>query len=167
MSRHIGGPSFEVRPHFELIANVDIATVEKQLRSGLATSPLRGRAEHGYVVIKPSADTMQYWSPHLSMSLESVDEVSHATRLRGHYGPAPAVWTMFVFFYAIIALLAVIVAVIGFANMSIDESPYILWLLPVLLALFSTLYTVSYIGQKKSKHQMKEIHTFVVSCLDL
>lgn len=165
MGRQHSGLDFEIRPHFQFVAQADVTAVEELLHTQLAASPLRGRVQHGYAVIKPSADDIQYWSPHLSMSLESEDDGT--TLIRGHYGPAPAVWTMFVFFYSIIALAFVIIGVIGLANISVDESGAVLWLLPLLFAIFSSLYAVSYIGQKKSRHQIAEMHNFVRSCLHI
>ncbi|MEL6925713.1 MAG: hypothetical protein AAFO94_16835, partial [Bacteroidota bacterium] len=86
--------------------------------------------------------------------------------LRGLYGPKPAVWTMFVFFYALVGFAVVVVSVIGFANLSIDKSGAILWLVPVLLLIFLSLYLVAYFGQRLGHDQMLTIHHFLEATLD-
>ena len=97
--------------------------------------------------------------------MEPSDSDSVKTDLSVLYGPAPNVWTMFVFFYAIIALLIVIAGVIGLANRSIGESGVVLWAIPVLVLIFASMYGVSYIGQKKGHDQVEGIYHFMKSVI--
>ena len=110
-----------------------------------------GSIHSPYVVLYPLLEDQHYWSPQLSILIE--DEQTHRT-LHGRYGPKPSVWTMFVFFYAIIGLAVIIIGVIGMANWSLGESTSILYLLPILLALFLSLFFVSAAGKKKGHDQM-------------
>ena len=88
------------------------------------------------------------------------------TILRGHYGPSPTVWTLYVFIYAILGLLILIATVIGFANMSIGNSGMILIVVPFLLISFLSFYFTSHYGQKKASHQIEELETFFNECLN-
>ena len=88
------------------------------------------------------------------------------TILRGHYGPSPTVWTLYVFIYAILGLLILIATVIGFANMSIGNSGMILIVVPFLFLAFLSFYFTSHYGQKKASHQIEELETFFNECLN-
>lgn len=159
---------FGIRPRFTLTSNASIESICSRYKAILITKqkPFEGKVRHGYISVIPADDRRHYWSPHLSVTVEQSEDDENITLLKGLYGPAPAVWTMFVFFYAIIALATVIVAVIGFANMSIDESGKILWALPFFIILFLSIYATSYYGQLKGKDQIKEIDDFFLTILD-
>ena len=127
-------------------------------------APCDGKVRYGYVSLFPKEEDRHYWSPHLSVTIE--EEIDgKGSLIRGLYGPSPAVWTMFVFVYGIIALAIVIALVIGFANMSIDESGAILWAVPFLIILLASMYLVSFYGQKKGHNQIEDIHHFFESCI--
>ena len=157
---------FQIRPRFEISSDYSLDEIQdimkKALKSGEA--PCDGKVRYGYVSMFPREEDHHYWSPHLSVTIED-HPTEDGCLLRGLYGPSPAVWTMFVFVYAIIALAAVIATVIGFANLSIDESGTILWSVPVLILLFASMYLVSSIGQKKGHDQIEDIHHFFEACI--
>ena len=102
-------------------------------------------------------DQQHYWSPRLTISMEETED---GTIIRGLYGPRPAVWTMFVFFYALIALAIMVVGTIGLSRLSLDKPGTVLWWIPVLVVIFLSLYLVSYFGQKWSGDQMVVLHEF-------
>lgn len=157
---------FQIRPRFEVSSEHTVTHLEfvmkKALKSGEA--PCSGKVRYGYVSLFPTDEDRHYWSPHLSVTIEEAED-SNGSLIRGLYGPSPAVWTMFVFVYAIIALAIVIAVVIGFANMSIDESGAILWAVPFLILLLGSMYLVSFYGQKKGHDQIEDIHHFFEKCI--
>lgn len=157
---------FQIRPRFEIASDYQVDELENIMRKAIKSdeAPCDGKVRFGYVSMFPKEEDHHYWSPHLSVTIEEHPE-QEGSLLRGLYGPSPAVWTMFVFVYGIIALSFVIVLVIGFANLSIDESGAILWIAPFLLGLFASMYLVSSIGQKKGHDQIEDIHHFFESCI--
>jgi hypothetical protein len=157
---------FQIRPRFEVSSDYEVTELETTMKQALKKedAPCAGKVRYGYVSLYPSDEDKHYWSPHLSVSIEEHTE-QKGSLLRGLYGPSPAVWTMFVFVYGIIAVAIVIALVIGFANMSIDESTTILWAVPLLLLLLGSMYLVSSIGQKKGHDQIEDIHHFFESCI--
>ncbi|MDF1697984.1 MAG: hypothetical protein P1U56_19205 [Saprospiraceae bacterium] len=157
---------FQIRPRFEIYSKYEVEELKTIMKTALASedAPCTGKVRFGYVSMYPNDEDKHYWSPHLSVTIEK-DESGNGSILRGLYGPFPAVWTMFVFVYAIIALAIVIALVIGFANMSIDESSAILWAVPFLVLLFASMYYVSYFGQKKGHDQIEDIHHFFENCI--
>jgi hypothetical protein len=96
-----------------------------------------------------------------------IEEEGDTLILDGLYGPRPNVWTMFVFFYFVIALATVIVLIVGFSNLSLGDSGMVLWLVPFLILTFCSLYLVAYLGQRLSRNQIKKLHDFVEDVLTI
>ena len=125
-------------------------------------SKIEGTVMSNFINIEPLKADQHYWSPQLAVTIE---ETERGSLLRGLYGPKPSVWTMFVFFYSIIGFAALIVSMIGLSYWSLGKESAILWLVPVLILLFLTLYLVAYIGQKFGQKQMIYLHHFMEECL--
>ncbi len=169
MNPHTDAQTFKLRPRFEIRSQLSIAEIGERFRVSYdnANKPFTGKVRTGYVSIYPVDEDRHYWSPHFSLSMEPSEDNEYETHISVLYGPAPEVWTMFVFFYAIIGLLVVIVTVIGFANKSIGESSAILWTIPLLLIIFASMYAVSYFGQKKGHDQVEEIYDYMLAILNI
>ena len=151
---------YRVRPRFKLETSLKVEELIQRISSALEKddAPCQGRINStGFGSLMLPVGQQQYWSPRLTISME---ETENGTILRGLYGPRPAVWTLFVFFYALIALAIMVVGTIGMSRISLDKSGAILWWIPVLIAVFLSLYLVSYFGQKWSRNQMVTLHEF-------
>jgi len=162
---------FQIRPRFEIASEYEVAELQEIMKKALKSddAPCAGKVRYGYVSLYPEEADHHYWSPHLSVTIEPVDNEeapdAKGSILRGLYGPSPAVWTKFVFVYAIIALSTLIATVIGLANMTIGEPTTILWAVPILILLFASMFLVSSIGQKKGHNQIEDIHHFFEKCI--
>lgn len=122
-----------------------------------------GSSTNGYATICPLEQDQHFWSPQLTITIDTEED---KTQIRGLYGPKPAVWTMFVFFYAVIAFAILIISMIGLSYWSLEMPATVLWWVPVLLLVFLTLYLVAYFGQKLGHKQMTNIHRFLEKCID-
>ena len=154
-------PHFRVRPRFQIETPHSIETLVEKIKTGLdkEDSKCNGWVNPtGYGVLFLPQEEQHYWSPQLSLTFEKLE---NGSLLRGLYGPRPAVWTMFIFFYFVIAFAALILTVIGFSNMYLGKSALILWLVPVLILTFCTLFLVAYLGQKLGHKQMVTLHHFM------
>lgn len=153
-------PPYQVRPRFQVASGDPPEVVEEKIRQGLAAddAPCQGKVHSGYVSLYLPLEEQHYWSPRLTVMVEQYET---GTLMRGLYGPRPAVWTMFVFFYAVIGFAIVVISIIGFANMSLEKSGAVLWLVPVLVIAFMSLYLVAYLGQRKGHDEMVTLHTFL------
>lgn len=157
-------PPYRVRPRFNVEVDLSVAIIEDKLRAGLAVenANCKGRVRHGYAtLVLPEVD-QHYWSPQLSLTLEAMD---NGSLIRGLYGPRPAVWTMFVFFYSLIGIAILFILIFGTSRMSVNESGSILWFIPVLILIFLSLYLVAYFGQKVGHDQMEILHRFLEDSL--
>jgi len=105
---------FQIRPRFEVASKYSVTELQDIMKKAIKSkdAPCDGKVRYGYVSLFPKEEDHHYWSPHLSVTIEEIPE-EEGSLLRGLYGPSPAVWTMFVFVYGIIALSIVIALVIG------------------------------------------------------
>jgi hypothetical protein len=151
---------YEIRPRFkkETTLSLDELTVKIQAGLDSENAPCVGHVYSGYAKLHLPQNERHYWSPQLNLSFETVD---NTTILRGLYGPRPTVWTMFIFFYALIAFITVVILVIGLSYWTLGKSTTILWVVPLLVIVFGSLYFVAYSGQKLGYDQMVTLHHFL------
>jgi hypothetical protein len=154
-----------VRPRIRFESELSSEEITNKIRTKLrdGVCPCKGQVTANFATIYPPPEEQHYWSPQLTITLEEQDET---TLVRGLYGPRPAVWTMFVFFYSIIGFATVIVSMIGLSFWTLDMPAGILWFVPVLLLLFLSLYLVAYFGQRFGHKQLTRIHRFLEDCLN-
>jgi len=164
MSEHIEFKRIRPRIHLETPLSPDEINnrIRKQLKEeGKLCS---GRSTKGFATICPPESEQHFWSPQLTITLESNED--DKTHIRGLYGPKPSVWTMFVFFYAAIGFAIMIISMIGLSYWTLGKPATILWLVPILLIVFLSLYLVAYFGQRLGHKQMTNLHRFLERCLD-
>ncbi|MEZ4987623.1 MAG: hypothetical protein R2795_21770 [Saprospiraceae bacterium] len=152
-------PFREVRPRFEVHSPKTIEELTVILKEALSKEgvPCRGQVNPGFVTIYTHDEHEHFWAPRLTVTMEREE---NGTLIRGLYGPRPAVWTMFIFFYAILGFAIMVIAIIGSSNHSLGIPSNILWWIPVLVLVFLSLYVVAYIGKKMSYGQMVTICHF-------
>ncbi|NBG67124.1 hypothetical protein [Acidiluteibacter ferrifornacis] len=150
----------QIRPRFKVRTSKSQAEIEAMINGFLKTEGCicKGKINHGFGTITIPKVEQHYWSPQLVISIEETPE---GTEMRGLYGPKPSIWTMFVFFYATIGFSIIIIAIIGLTNLSLEKSAHILWLTPVLILVFLSLYLTSHYGQKKGHDQLVILHHFI------
>ena len=94
--------TYRVRPRFKIETPLKVETLTQRIALALdkEDAPCKGRINStGFGSIMLPVDQQHYWSPRLTISMEETED---GTIIRGLYGPRPAVWTMFVFFYSFI-----------------------------------------------------------------
>jgi hypothetical protein len=151
--------SLQIRPRFKLMTQMSEMEIAQKVRASLnqEKAPCIGQMRKGFIALQLPIAAQHYWSPQLSMT---IDEEDGETIIRGLYGPRPSVWTMFVFFYAVIGLATLVITMIGLVNLQLNESSKILWFVPALATVFLSLYLVAYSGQRLGEKQMSILKTF-------
>lgn len=157
---------YRVRPRFKIESDHSVELLREKLQLGLQEeqAPCTGVVNHGYVTLYIPPQDRHYWSPQLNLTFEETEEGS---LIRGLYGPRPVVWTMFIFFYSIIGLAILFIGVIGFSYGTLGKSVSILWMEPILILIFFSLYLVAHYGQKLGEKQMIILHNFLIKSTDL
>ena len=153
-------PIHRVRPRFKVETSYTVEELVAKIKMGLEkkNAPCQGKVQAGYVNLQLPQKEQHYWSPQLTVTCE---ETENGSMLRGLYGPRPAVWTMFIFFYSVIGFATMIIAMIGLSNITLGKSGVILWLVPVLVVAFLSLYLVAYYGKKMGHDQMVVLQKFM------
>jgi len=157
-----------VRPRFQLQTRLTANEIVERFRTQLSRPdcPVVGKAHRVYISLMLPEEEQHYWSPRLTITLEDLED-ENARLLRGVYGPRPAVWTMFVFFYFVIGILVVFISIIGSSNLALGNSGAILWWVPVLLTVLASLYLVSRFGERLGREHMVILHRFVEETLEV
>lgn len=143
-----------LRPRFEILTDLSSDKVAEALGRVLKeiNCPVRGQVIPGHATLEMPPRERQLWSPRLSLSFESVE--GGGTRIRGLYGPAPAVWTLFMFLYTAVGFGVFLVGLWGLVLRSLGEPAPMLWLVPLLLACGMALWLFAQMGQRVSRHQI-------------
>lgn len=159
-------PELELRPRFKRQLKLSPEEVTLRLKDGLKKidCPVRGRVIPGHTTIELPEKDQVLWSPRLSLSWETNPD-GQGSLLRGFYGPAPGVWTFFMFLYVSIVFSVFVVLVWGLVQKTLGEDAPILWLVPLFIAAFLTLWLVARSGQKLSRPQMNILQDFVEECV--
>jgi hypothetical protein len=157
MDENIG--SDEIRPRFRVKSDLELEELMLRIKEALNKegAACTGQYAHGHFTLKILTKDRHYWSPQLSLTLEKSEDES---LVRGLYGPKPAIWTMFMFFYSIVGLAILLVGLVGLSYLSLGKPALILWWLPFLIAVFLSLYWVAYSGKKIGKDQIIILHNF-------
>jgi len=156
----------QVRPRFQADINLSPSALVSKFKEKLKLPavPCQGQIDETYATLYFSKDKRHYWSPQLTLIIE--ENSSGGCNLRGLYGPRPAVWTMFVFFYSIIGVLTLFSIMIGGSQLMLGKSSWVLGLVPFLMLAFASLYYIAHLGKKKGRPQIQIMHQFLLKILE-
>lgn len=161
--------SFKIRPRFKVETSMRFEDLQERIQNALKSedAPCKGHIIPGHATFYLPQEHQHYWSPQLSLTFEKNDEGGKGCILRGLYGPRPHVWTLFLLFYTIIGTAFFFIGIYGLSHLSLDKPATILWLEPLLIAIFLTLYLVAYYGQKLGSKQIVLLHIFIEDALGI
>lgn len=150
----------EIRPRFQRESLLSKDEVLHRLKTALdrRDQPVRGLIVDHHVTLKIPVEEQHFWSPQLSLEVE---EAENGSLIRGLYGPRPSVWLMFVFFYAFLGFVSVIIAIIGFSEWSLGLPGRILWLLPAFAFITAMIYLSARAGQRLGHDETVRLQEFL------
>ncbi len=153
-----------IRPRFRKEVADAPETVKGKIKSALDSdhAKCKGTIVDNHMILLIPQNQQHYWSPQLTLELESVNEGS---LIRGLYGPKPGVWTMFVFFYSAIGFLTLMGSIFGLSQMMLKLNPYGLWSVPIGGFLLIGLFITSKFGQRLGHDQMHQLKDFLDDAL--
>lgn len=154
-----------LRPPLRLQSLMSVEEIVARLRQKLAsdTTTVTATIVDGYVVLRVPEDQRHYWSPQLSLTLESEGT---GTSVHGLFMPHPSVWTLFVWMYAVIVFAGFSGGIYGFAQRHLDQPAHALWSIPAALILIFLVYSAASMGQHLGRDQMEELRDIVLEALD-
>lgn len=150
--------SFHLRPRFETIVEMDPESWRTSIVQRLEENedPFEIRSFSGFVTLRIHERDRHFWSPRLNLMFEETEPGT--TRIQGFYGPNANVWSLFLFSYLIVGMLAFIAGIFTISQFMIDTSPWGAWPLGISLILLVILYAVAQFGQKLGAQQTFRLH---------
>ena len=149
-----------IRPRFRTETPLAPDAIKERIEQALESEEKKctGKIVDNHVILKIPKNEQHYWSPMLTLELESTEKGS---LIRGLFGPKPAVWTMFVFFYSAIGFLTMMGLIFGLSQMMLKMDAYGLWTVPVGVFLLVGLFVLSKVGQRLGHDQMRLLKDFL------
>lgn len=153
-----------LRPRFEYVAPCPAEAAPARLRDALERggAQIRGRVFGEHAVLHVPSGEERVWSPFLSLDLVWHEE---GTLVRGLFGPKPSIWSLFVAAYAICGFGAVFALGFAYAQWSLGQPPWALWVLPVAALGALATYTFARYGQQRGRGQMDALRGFLDDAL--
>ncbi len=115
------------RVHFEV--PLPVADVRSDVADALTDSPMcSGGASDECITLRIHPDQRRAWSPWLQLQVTSKGGV---TELEGHMGPAPELWTAFIFIYSFAVAVFIGGSMFGMVQMNLGQEPTGFWAVAV------------------------------------
>ena len=92
-----------------------------------------------------------FWSPELRVTLEEDEDFEGKTLVRVMVGPQYTVWSMFIFIYVFLGVVALFGGLYGFSQLSLGHSTLWIWCMPFALVLFVSVYIIAKMGQRTGR----------------
>lgn len=150
----------EIRPRFNRVFSSSpeelIDCLSRELKK--PDAPVKGLIIDRHIILEIPPEEQHYWSPRLSLDVEEHPE---GALIRGLYGPRPSVWMMFVFFYALLGFISMVILIIGLSQWNLGLPAGILWVLPLAAVIFTLVYYSARTGQKLGHDQMVKLQAFL------
>jgi hypothetical protein len=149
-----------MRPHFEIPLPDDGGGIFDALRQELAQpgGPFIGDVLDTHAYLRIPRDSRSLLSPNLNLQLLHEDG---ATRLRGRFTPHPSVWMGFMAVFFTLGMIGLGGLMYGFAQLTVDETPWVMLAAPISLALIAFVYGAAFIGQGLVAEEMYEMRAWV------
>jgi len=109
-----------------------------------------------------SGESRHVFSPWVSLEAHRWNE---GTRLRGHFGPHPNLWTLFVFIYATWVVVFIVGSVLGYVQFAMSQTPWGLWVALGAALAQGVACSVDLIGRSLGRKQMHVLRQFIGTTL--
>lgn len=126
---------------------------------------IRWRKVGDHIVFRTHPDDRHFWTPQLDISLEVLE--NNRTLLRCLIAPLPAVWTMYIFLYAVLGLGGLVALMAGFSQWSLDHTPWAFYFVPVSVLGSVIMIFFARFGQQLSREEMKLLKNTLLEALQL
>lgn len=159
----------QLRPRYQFQSPQEAQKLYQQIIAALkkqSTSPnsLPWRTVSGHIVVNVPPAQKHFWSPHLDVNIEP--QMEGGTTVRVLVGPAPTVWTLFMFFYALFILMFLGGLILGYSQYILHKPTSWFWLVPLSVVLAGALWGIGLIGKNTGKAQTRQLIHFIEKALN-
>ncbi|MHC4910380.1 MAG: hypothetical protein ACYTF9_11735 [Planctomycetota bacterium] len=153
-------PRFTLRLHDSVDAEL-IDRIERAVADPASRCVSRTAGTH--VDITVIHDDRHRWSPCIQLEFR---QDGADTIVNGLVGPHPNLWTLFAFTSITVIVAASFGAMLGLAQLTLGQSAWGLWAIPVGLLLLGGLYAASQIGRRFADEQSRRLMALVEQTLE-
>ena len=154
------------RPRFKCQSEDSANIIVDRVKEGLANkneTGFIGSVLLNHIHLKFPQDKRHFWSPHMDISLD--EQAENSTLIRCLLGPAPGVWTLFVFFYSIFGLGATAGLMVWTSQLTLGNDGWGLWLMLVSLLMLGVMHLISLQGKKLARAEMIQMRDYVMDLI--
>lgn len=156
-----------LRPRFSFHAPypTEVLLEKIQLKLNEDDASCKGKIIMHHVILDIPLQNRHYWSPQLHLEIEAEENEKNSSLLRGIIGPRPAVWTLFLFIYAVVGIIGLTITLYGLSKWSLGDFSLALFAMPVSLIIMSSAYLTSKYGEKLGHEQVEVLKDFLRNVL--
>ena len=155
-----------IRPRFTLRINQEPEIAIQHLLKALKTEKtVTGARFKQTIFLKIPSWLQHYWSPEMTVRIEK-SQFTEDIFVNCLIGPRQSVWAMFALIYAAILLATSFGGMFGIVQYSVEGFSYFIWLIPIGITLFLTIFMSAKIGQRKGRDEMLHLVSFLYHCLN-
>ncbi|PKH49396.1 GTP-binding protein [Tenacibaculum sp. Bg11-29] len=149
-----------LKPRFQIDFEMNSEVLMSEIKNYLSDETrYKMKVVDTHVIIDIPDKETHFWSPQLSLEIESITE--ETSKIKGLFGPKPQVWTFFMFLHFVVATAFLIFGVIAYTNWSLQKgSIFPIVMLVVLPIVWVILYFAGTIGRSTGEKQMKSLKNF-------
>lgn len=157
----------DFRPRFRIRTSLSVEEAEELLLENLRRrnpEDFRSAIVKGHMVLSIAPEKKHFWSPQMDISIAPIEEGDAGypdTLIRCLTAPAPAVWTMFMFFYGFAGFAALVGLMIASSQYTLGYDLWGLWIAGGGLLLGAVLFAVAQTGKGLAKEEMRSMKRFV------
>ena len=145
--------SLQLRPRFKKTVESKPADIMERIRlyDQNPQCSVEVTTVDNHATLSILAQDQHYWSPQLNLEILEHD---NGTLIKGLFGPHPKVWTMFMFLYGGLALVALFGLMYGMVQWSLAMPANALWILLAAVILEVACYFIARTGKQLAHEQM-------------
>lgn len=157
----------QLRPRFEKVVSKTIENIQTD------TDSLKQKIKPNFIInqldehlwIYIGKENKKFYSPHLHLEFESLEHGK--TKVKGLFGPDPALWTLFMFLHFVVAGIFIIFGVFAYSNWTLNQPFGVhLAVMAMMIVAWFTLYFIARSNRKKGMPQAREIQKVMEELLD-
>lgn len=156
-----------LRPRFKLCSPVTpeklCEGVQCRLREG--DIEMKGLVLDGRIELNVLEQDRHFWSPQLTVDVFHDEELG-TTCLKGRFGPAPQIWTMYMALNAVMLMGILGASIFAYAQWTIGATPWALLAIPPPIVGLLVVYLLPFAGQSFAQEQMFQLRSFLMDATE-
>lgn len=159
--------NIEIRPRFKLISVYNKEEVLDKIKEAIPKQKdVVGEVSKNHVFLRIPEENQHYWSPVMEAEVTKYYDDENKAYVRCILGPKQTIWTMLMFFYIGIGVLALFGGMYGLVKWNLGKESIFIWVFPVAFILFLIIYLTAKYGQRKGRDQMLYLVSFLYHAID-